>query len=191
MAALKRVPLSLDGLAVIEPFFKEDERGFFCKPFLREFFWQEGMDGEISEVFFTRSRKSVLRGLHFQAPHPQWKLVTVLEGEIFDVGVDLRKNSPSFGKWQGVMLCEKEKKALYLPEGFAHGFLVRSSYALVAYLCGGDYDAKGDGGILWNDSQIGIRWPLEKGEKPILSQKDRSLPTLAELQKKGGVFHDL
>lgn len=184
MGQLKTEPLGGEGMRVITPFFQEDLRGSFCKVFRRELLLELGAADEVSEIIFTRSRRSVLRGLHLQWPRSQWKIVMVLEGEIFDVGVDLRRDSPSYGQWRGLLLSAENRKALYLPEGFAHGFLVRSEQALVAYLCGGDYDPAGDGGIRWDDPAIGVVWPFWPGECPILSEKDASLPALAEYEKK-------
>lgn len=183
MGQIKTEPLELAGMAVIQPFFQQDERGSFCKVFRRELLSGLGSAEAVSEMFFTRSAKSVLRGLHIQWPRPQWKVVTALEGEIFDVGVDLRRDSPVYGQWQGLLLSAENRKALYLPAGFAHGFLVRSEEALVAYLCGGDYDPAGDGGIRWDDPNLGVAWPLLPGEIPVLSQKDAALPALTEYEK--------
>ncbi|MBM6828645.1 dTDP-4-dehydrorhamnose 3,5-epimerase [Anaerotignum lactatifermentans] len=184
MGQLKTEPLGLEGMRVITPFFQEDLRGSFCKVFRRELFSELGAAEEFSEMFFTRSQRSVLRGLHFQWSRPQWKIVTVLEGEIFDVGVDLRRDSPAYGQWRGISLSAENKKVLYLPAGFAHGFLVRSEQALVAYLCGGDYDPAADGGIRWDDPAIGVAWPFRPGECPVLSPKDAALPTLAEYEER-------
>lgn len=130
------------------------------------------------------SKKGVLRGLHFQYAHSQGKLVRVLKGEVFDVAVDLRKNSPTFGQWYGVTLSEENKKQFYIPEGFAHGFLVLSDIAEFTYKCTDYYHPEAEGGIIWNDPQIGIEWPLTPGEAVILSEKDKSWGTLDMIQAK-------
>ena len=186
MGGVKVIPLGLGEMAVIEPFFQQDARGSFCKVFRRELLSALGTAEEVSELFYTRSKKGVLRGMHFQRPNPQWKVVTALEGEIYDVGVDLREDSPDFGQWRALRLSAENRRAVYLPPGFAHGFLVLSEGALVAYLCGGAYDPAGDGGICWNDPEIGIVWPLSPGERPLLSPRDAALPGLAEYRKRGG-----
>lgn len=172
------LPLRLEGLTLVQPLESSDKRGYFCKYYDQEIWAGQGISLEVSENFVSFSRKHVLRGLHIQQPHPQAKLVSVLYGEIYDVGVDLRPDSPTYGQWEGVVLSHENRKGLYLPEGFAHGFLVRSDFALVSYLCAGAYEAEGDGGIFWNDTQIGIDWGFAVGEQPVLSERDAALPSL-------------
>jgi len=128
----------------------------------------------------SKSTKGVLRGLHFQYTNPQGKLVRVIRGEVFDVAVDLRKNSPTYGKWEGVKLSEENKKQFYVPEGFAHGFMVLSDEAEFTYKCTDFYDASDEGGIIWNDPDIGIDWPIKDIEDVVLSDKDKSWKSLKE-----------
>lgn len=180
-------PLRLEGLALIQPLENSDKRGYFCKYFDKEIWEREGISFAVSENFVSFSQKHVLRGLHIQVPNPQAKLVSVLYGEIYDVGVDLRRGSATYGQWEGVTLSHENRQGLYLPEGFAHGFLVRSDFALVSYLCAGAYEPEGDGGIFWNDAQIGIDWGFAAGEQPILSQRDAALPLLAEYERRQGI----
>ena len=128
----------------------------------------------------SKSRKGVLRGLHFQKSHPQGKLVQVVKGEVFDVAVDLRAGSPTYGRWHGVVLSEDNKKIFYVPEGFAHGYLTLSDEAVFTYQCTDFYFPDDEGGIIWNDPDIGIKWPIEEGVSVILSDKDKKHPTLSE-----------
>ena len=129
----------------------------------------------------SSSSKGVLRGLHFQTKHTQGKLVRVTKGEVFDVAVDLRKGSPTYGQWEGVVLSAENKKQFYMPEGFAHGFLVLSDHAIFNYKCTDFYCPEGEGGVLWNDPDIGIEWPLEGIDNIILSEKDKVHPGLKDL----------
>jgi dTDP-4-dehydrorhamnose 3,5-epimerase len=128
----------------------------------------------------SKSKKGVLRGLHYQKPYPQGKLVRVISGEVFDVAVDLRKDSPTYGQWEGVLLSAENKKQFYVPEGFAHGFLVVSEEAEFVYKCTEFYKPEFEGGILWNDEEIGIKWPIDDAQAILLSDKDSKLLTLAE-----------
>ena len=128
----------------------------------------------------SKSKKGVLRGLHFQKEHTQGKLVRVIKGEVFDVAVDLRKNSKTYGKWAGVNLSEENKKQFYVPEGFAHGFLVLSDEAEFCYKCTDFYHPESEGGIIWNDPDVNIEWPLNGIDEIIFSEKDKKLPTLSE-----------
>lgn len=135
---------------------------------------------QVQEIFETRSEKGVLRGLHFQTKAPQAKLISCIEGCIFDVAVDLRRSSRTFGQWEGFYLKDEERSSLYIPPGFAHGFLVISARARVAYLCDGPYLAGADTGIIWNDADVNIAWPLDGVDEVSLSPRDRNLPTLQE-----------
>lgn len=128
----------------------------------------------------SMSKKGVLRGLHFQKTHPQGKLVRVLSGTVYDVAVDLRKSSKSYGKYYGVILSGENKKMFYVPEGFAHGFLVLSESAVFAYKCTDYYHPEDEGGILWNDPDIGIEWPVSQDMQVLLSEKDKKLPLLSQ-----------
>jgi dTDP-4-dehydrorhamnose 3,5-epimerase len=153
-----------------------DERGFFMESFKESDFTNNGIDTKFVQDNFSHSTQGVLRGLHYQqSPKAQAKLVTALRGEIFDVVVDIRKGSPTYGKWIGEILSEQNHKLLYIPEGFAHGFCVLSETADVLYKINSEYSPKDERGILWNDPQISITWPINK---PILNEKDSQLPVL-------------
>ena len=171
---------SLRELQMITPFYAEDVRGFFMKSFEREIFRENGIDTRGFELFCTRSRKGTVRGLHFQRRHSQDKLVQVLHGAVYDVAVDLRKGSKTFGKWEGFFLTAENRQMLYIPKGFAHGFLALEEDTLFSYLCGDRYDPESDSGIRWNDPHLAIDWPLDRVEQTIISEKDAALPTLAE-----------
>lgn len=155
-----------------------DNRGYFMETYKESDFKQAGLNYNFVQDNQSSSRKGVLRGLHFQKAHPQAKLVRVLKGEVFDVAVDLRKNSPTYGQWVGVVLSEENKRQFMIPRGFAHGFVVMSDYAEFAYKCDELYHPEDEGGIMWNDPAIGIEWP-EVG-KIILSEKDKVHPSLAD-----------
>lgn len=171
---------SLPGLRVITPFYAEDIRGSFMKSFERYAFQGAGVCVSPIETLYTRSARGTIRGLHFQRRHSQDKLVHVLHGAVFDVAVDLREGSPSFGRWEGFELSAENRRMLYIPKGFAHGFLALEEDTLFSYLCGDRYDPQTDGGVRWDDPDLRIRWPLEKVEQLIVSEKDKALPTLAE-----------
>ena len=184
MSQIKVTKCPIDGLYVIEPAVHGDHRGYFMETYSRRDMLEAGLDMEFVQDNQSMSRKGVLRGLHFQKTHPQGKLVRVIKGSVFDVAVDLRKHSPTFGKWYGVELTEENKKQFYIPEGFAHGFLVLSDEAEFCYKCT-DYYAPGDeGGLAWNDPSVGIAWPQVEGEQlsdgtPLnLSDKDSRWPDL-------------
>ena len=153
-----------------------DNRGYFMETYKESDFKAAGLDYNFVQDNQSSSRKGVLRGLHFQKTHPQAKLVRVMKGEVFDVAVDLRKNSSTYGQWVGVVLSEENKRQFMIPRGFAHGFVVMSDYAEFAYKCDELYHPEDEGGIMWNDPAIGIEWP-EVGEI-ILSDKDKIHPSL-------------
>ena len=155
-----------------------DNRGYFMETYKESDFKEAGLDYNFVQDNQSSSRKGVLRGLHFQKKYPQAKLVRVIKGEVFDVAVDLRKNSPTYGQWIGAVLSEENKKQFLIPRGFAHGFLVLSDYAEFTYKCDDVYHPEDEGGIMWNDPTIGIEWP-EVGEI-ILSEKDKIQPFLAD-----------
>ena len=155
-----------------------DNRGYFMETYNESDFKEAGLDYNFVQDNQSSSRKGVLRGLHFQKTHPQAKLVRVLKGEVFDVAVDLRKDSPTYGQWVGVVLSEENKRQFMIPRGFAHGFVVMSDYAEFAYKCDELYHPEDEGGIMWNDPAIGIEWP-EVGEI-ILSEKDKVHPSLTD-----------
>ena len=161
----------LEGLIVLEPQVFEDDRGFFYESYNEKTFQTLGIDDRFVQDNHSGSKRWVLRGLHYQICHPQAKLVRVVTGEIFDVAVDIRRSSPTFGKWFGIILSAANRKQLYVPVGFAHGFLVLSEWAEVLYKTTDFYAPQCDRVIIWNDPSIGIDWPLN-GHDPILSPKD-------------------
>lgn len=171
---------SLEELTLITPFFAPDARGYLSKPFEKSIFAEHGIELTPWEELRSCSQRGVLRGLHFQRRHSQDKLVQVLYGAVYDVAVDLRKGSETFGKWEGFYLTAENRQMLYIPKGFAHGFLALEEDTLFSYLCGDRYDPESDGGIRWNDPELAIDWPLERAERLIVSDKDAALPTLAE-----------
>ena len=168
-------------LTIITPFFAEDHRGFFLKNFESNIFKENGIDFVVTECFESGSYQNTLRGLHFQRKNPQSKLVRAITGEIWDVAVDLRKDSPTYKQWYGQVLSKDNRKMLYIPPGFAHGFFVLSEYALVSYQCAGVYDKETDGGVLWSDTDINVTWPIPIGASPIISERDLDLLPLAAL----------
>jgi len=174
----------LQGLVTIEPTVYGDNRGFFMETWNRRDFEQIGLSCDFVQDNLSSSKKGVLRGLHFQKNHPQGKLVHVLVGEVFDVAVDIRKESPSFGKWFGTVLSSEKKNVIYVPEGFAHGFLVLSETAMFSYKCTRYYDMVDEGGIIWSDKDIGVEWPVEDVSEIILSEKDKLYPMLKDLKIK-------
>lgn len=163
----------IEGLYIIEPKVFYDSRGYFMESYNKNDFYAEGLKMDFVQDNQSMSSKGVLRGLHFQKEHPQGKLVRVLRGEVFDVAVDIRKGSKTFGKWYGVILSAENKKQFYISEGFAHGFLVLSDEAEFAYKCTDFYRPDDEGGIIWNDSDIGIDWPINKDIELIISDKDK------------------
>lgn len=167
---MQKIETSLKDVLVLEPKVFGDARGFFFEAYNEASFRELGLPTRFVQDNQSGSRKGVLRGLHYQMKQPQGKLVRVLRGEIFDVAVDLRRDSPQFGKWFGVTLSEENRKMLWVPPGFAHGFLVTSDFAEVAYKASDFYAPEHERSLLWNDPEIGIDWPLE-GE-PTLSAKD-------------------
>ena len=171
MGKIKVTRNEIEGLAVIEPTVFRDERGYFVETYNENDMKEAGLDLRFVQDNQSMSRKGVLRGLHFQKQYPQGKLVRVLQGRVFDVAVDLRANSLTFGKWFGVELSDENMKQFYIPEGFAHGFYVMSDVAVFAYKCTDFYHPGDEGGMKWDDPEIGIEWPLD-GE-PLLSEKDR------------------
>lgn len=173
---------SIEGVYVIETEVFGDERGYFMETYQKDLFDEAGLDFNFVQDNQSRSKKGVLRGLHFQYTQPQGKLVRVIKGEVFDVAVDLRKDSPTYGKWEGVILSEENKKQFYIPEGFAHGFLVLSDIAEFTYKCTDFYKPDDEGGIKWDDPEIGIDWPLDGIDELILSDKDKLWKPLSETE---------
>ena len=166
------------GVYLVDTAVYGDPRGFFMETYKETDFRAAGLDYTFVQDNQSASRRGVLRGLHFQKQHPQAKLVRVLRGEVFDVAVDLRAGSETYGQWVGAVLSEENKRQLMIPRGFAHGFLVLSDYAEFAYKCDEVYHPEDEGGIAWDDPDIAIDWP--ETEERILSEKDRRHPTLAE-----------
>lgn len=167
----------LPEVIVVEPAVFGDDRGFFMEVYHEGKFREGGIREAFVQDNHSRSMRGVLRGLHYQLPNPQGKLVRVIAGSVFDVAVDIRRGSPSFGKWTGVELSAENRKQLWIPAGFAHGFCVTSESADVVYKCTTLYDGPNDRGIRWDDPEIGIQWPVKD---PILSPKDAVAPRLRE-----------
>ena len=180
MGQIKVTKCDIEGLYVIEPAVHRDARGYFVETYNANDMKEAGLDMVFVQDNQSKSTKGVLRGLHFQKQYPQGKLVRVLQGSVFDVAVDLRQNSATFGKWFGVELTEENMKQFYIPEGFAHGFYVMSDTAVFAYKCTDFYHPGDEGGILWNDPGIGINWPLSEGTEPLVSEKDAKQPLLKD-----------
>ena len=173
-------PTSIPDVIEVTPDVHGDDRGFFVEVFKRSEFAANGITVEWSQFNHSKSAKNVLRGLHYQlAPHSQAKLVTALSGEVFDVAVDSRTSSSHFGKWTGVTLSAKQHNAIFVPQGFAHGFAVLSDEAEILYYCDNEYDSEAERGIIWNDSDIGIEWPISD---PALSEKDQEYPSFKEAE---------
>ena len=175
------IKTKLDGCVIIEPKVFGDERGFFLETFQAERYISEaGITLPFVQDNHSRSSKSVLRGLHFQKTKPQGKLVRVVRGQVYDVAVDIRKGSPTYGQWEGLILSEGNKTQLWVPPGFAHGFVVLSDTAGFEYKCTDYYDPSDEASILWNDSDLDIPWPIDN---PILSNKDARADSLADLKR--------
>lgn len=180
------VKMEIPGVILINPRVFEDERGFFMETYKKSDFEKAGIRGEFIQDNHSKSKYGVLRGLHFQRePYAQAKIVRCIRGVIYDVAVDLRRNSPTFGKWVGVILSEHNKYQLYIPRGFAHGFLVLSDEAEVVYKVDNIYAPDYEGGLIWNDPDVNIQWPADN---PIVSPKDQRWPTLKELIGRNELF---
>ena len=168
-------------LYIIEPKVFGDQRGYFMESYNAEHFREAGLTMTFVQDNESKSSKGVLRGLHFQTRYTQGKLVRVTKGEVFDVAVDLRKGSPTYGQWEGVILSEENKRQFYVPEGFAHGFLVLSDEAVFNYKCTDFYHPEYDSGLLWNDEEVNIQWPLNRVDNLLLSEKDKKQKKLKDL----------
>ena len=184
MGKFKFIETGIKDMFVVEPTVFEDNRGYFMETYQENEFKQAGHDLSFVQDNQSKSTKGVLRGLHLQLNHPQGKLVRVIKGKVFDVGVDLRGDSPTYGKWHGEILSEDNKRQLYIPPKFAHGFLVLSDEAEFLYKCTEFYHGEDESGIIWNDKDIAIDWPLDEIDEIILSDKDRELKPLKESQIK-------
>ena len=180
----------IEGLYVITPTVFGDARGYFCETYNANDFKEAGIDHVFVQDNQSASKKGVLRGLHFQKEFPQDKLVRVIRGEVFDVAVDLRKGSATFGQWFGVRLSEENKKQFFIPKNFAHGFIVLSDYAEFAYKCTDFYHPNDEGGLLWCDEEIEIDWPMPEGmtkDDLILSEKDTAWGGLTAYRRERGL----
>lgn len=165
-----------EGLYLVHPKVFGDSRGYFMETYQSEEFKKNGINVDFVQDNQSSSTRGVLRGLHYQKEHTQGKLVRVLQGEVFDAVVDIRKNSKTYGQWYGVRLDAEKHTMFYVPEGFAHGFYVLSDTAIFSYKCTDYYDPSSEAGILWNDATIGIEWPIPEGEQPVVSEKDEKHP---------------
>lgn len=177
--------VELEGAYIIRPFYSSDDRGSFIKDYNIEEFRKHNIDHELKEVFYTISHKGVIRAIHFQIGHPQAKLVRCIKGKIYDVIVDLRKNSETYGQWRGYELSGRNRKELYIPKCFGHGYLVLEE-SIVSYKCGEVFYSEGDSGIMYNDPDIGIQWPFELiggKENMIISEKDKHLMSFQDYKR--------
>ena len=175
---MKILPSSLPEILIIEPAVFRDERGFFMETYQQRRYTEAGIESVFVQDNLSRSVGGTLRGLHYQVKHGQAKLIQVIQGTIFDVALDIRRGSPSFGQWTSVHLSAENKRQLFLPEGFAHGFCVLSESAQIVYKCTDYYAAEDEGGVLWSDPTLAIAWPISE---PLLSEKDSQLPCLADI----------
>lgn len=181
MGQFKFTKTDIEGLYVIEPKVFGDNRGYFMETYNYNDFKAAGLDMVFVQDNQSKSKKGVLRGLHFQKTHPQGKLVRVVKGEVFDVAVDLRKGSKTFGKWFGVTLSEENKKQFYISPGFAHGFAVLSDEAEFTYKCTDFYHPEDEGGVAWNDPDIAVKWPIDGIDELIFSEKDKHWKKLKDM----------
>ncbi|MBQ2062125.1 MAG: dTDP-4-dehydrorhamnose 3,5-epimerase [Oscillospiraceae bacterium] len=182
MSQIKVTKLPIEGLCIVEPTVHGDSRGYFMETYNQRDMHEAGLDMVFVQDNQSMSTRGVLRGLHYQINHPQGKLVRVISGEVFDVAVDLRPGSSTYGKWHGEILSAENKKQFYIPEGFAHGFYVLSETAEFCYKVTDFYHPNDEGGIRWNDPDIGVEWPLLEGVPVLLSEKDAVQPFLRELR---------
>lgn len=173
MGKIKVTPCDIEGLYEIEPAVYGDERGYFMETYNEKDMKAAGLDMKFLQDNQSMSVRGVLRGLHYQKEHPQGKLVRVISGTVFDVAVDIRKDSPTYGAWHGIELSAENKKQFYISEGFAHGFLVLSEKAEFCYKCTDFYHPEDEGGIAWNDPKINIQWPIPDDMELIISEKDK------------------
>ncbi len=192
MGKFKKIETSIEGVCIIEPTVFGDNRGYFMETYSKKDFEELGLHYDFVQDNQSKSKKGVLRGLHFQTENTQAKLVRVIKGEVFDVAVDLRPGSKTYGKWEGVILSDENKKMFMIPKGFAHGFLVLSDEAEFTYKCDDFFNGNAEGGLAWNDKDVAIQWPLGdmKEEDLLTSEKDAKWPTLQEL-KNTDLFQNL
>lgn len=173
MSNFKFTKTEVEGVIIVEPKVFGDNRGYFMETYEERQFAEGGITAKFVQDNQSKSTKGVLRGLHFQKTYPQAKLVRVIKGEVYDVAIDLRKDSPTYGKYAGVVLSEDNKKQFFIPRGFAHGFLVLSDEAEFVYKCDDFYHPEDEGGIMWNDPAVGIEWPTDGIDDIKLSEKDK------------------
>jgi dTDP-4-dehydrorhamnose 3,5-epimerase len=178
---MRFIATDIPGVIVIEPEIIRDERGFFLETYHQRNYREGGIDAAFIQDNHSRSQRGSIRGLHAQVRRPQAKLIRVIEGEIYDVAVDIRRGSPHFGQWVGVWLSAENFRQVYIPPGFAHGFCVTSEIAQVVYKCSDFYDPQGEISLQWNDPDLNINWPLEEIHSPILSKKDIAAKPLRRL----------
>lgn len=183
MGKFNFIKTSIEGVIIVEPTVFGDDRGYFLETYQYNDFCEGGIDVTFVQDNQSKSKKGVLRGLHFQKQFPQSKLVRVIKGEVFDVAVDLRPNSPTYGKYEGVILSEENKRQFFIPKGFAHGFVVLSDEAEFVYKVDDFYHPNDEGGLMWNDPDVNIKWPFDESFEVILSDKDKVNPSLKDLNK--------
>ena len=183
MGKFNFIKTDIEGVFIIEPTAFGDERGYFMETYQYNDFAAAGIDVKFVQDNQSMSKKGVLRGLHFQKQFPQSKLVRVIRGEVYDVAVDLREGSPTYGKYVGVLLSAENKRQFFIPKNFAHGFLVLSDEAEFVYKVDDFYHPNDEGGLMWNDPTVGVNWPIEDGMEIILSEKDKINPTLDNIEK--------
>lgn len=175
----------IEGLVFVKPFISEDDRGYYKKVFEREAFDRKDLATQYFEFSYIQSKRGAVRGLHYQEKHSQGKLIHVLKGEIYDVALDLRPESKTFGRWHGITLCGTGHVSLFIPSGFAHGFMTLEDDTIFAYQCTNYYEPESCGGILWNDPALNIPWPIR--DKITVTEKDKNWPTLANFCKERGI----
>lgn len=183
MGKFNFIKTDIEGVIIVEPTVFGDDRGYFMETYQYNDFCAGGIDVKFVQDNQSMSKKGVLRGLHFQKQYPQSKLVRVIRGEVYDVAVDLREGSPTYGKYVGVLLSAENKRQFFIPKGFAHGFVVLSDEAEFVYKVDDFYHPNDEGGLMWNDPDIGIDWPISPDMEIILSDKDKVNPTFKEIQK--------
>ena len=175
--------MNIPGAYLVTSFFSEDNRGSFVKSFEKDIFAENGIEFFCNEDFISHSTKNVIRGMHFQTYHPQAKLVGVISGKVYDVIVDLREDSPTFGQWQGVYLSAQNRQSLLIPRGCAHGFISLSDDSVVSYKCDGKYDKETDTGIMFNDPDIGVVWPIMDISDAVVGARDQKQMSFAEFKQ--------
>ncbi len=183
MGKFNFIKTDIDGVIIVEPAVFGDDRGYFMETYQYNDFCEGGIDVKFVQDNQSMSKKGVLRGLHFQKQFPQSKLVRVIRGEVFDVAVDLRKGSSTYGKYVGVHLSAENKRQFFIPKGFAHGFLVLSDEAEFVYKVDDFYHPNDEGGLMWNDPDVGVQWPITPDMEILLSDKDKINPSFKDLQK--------